>query len=179
MARIISLEKLRDHYADHFHWAVSYVDKANKVYHTQLFVNTSALYIAVKSAYDDIERYKIYHQEDPQRHKSNSVKRVAYLTKWIVKTRPIQYTPVSGAKDLIPLLANAGYALTVSRSHISGEIKKEFFFSSEKMTEFVYDLTYREITGDALLAIFQNYYDLLLGKSPFEDLDGEEPLQRP
>jgi hypothetical protein len=182
LPRLIPLDKLREHYADHFAWGEVYVNRLNARYDTRLFVNPSALYIAVKSAYDDIERYKLYHQDNPIDQKSNSVKRVSYLTKWIVKSRPIQYEPHYDLKNAVPFIANAGYALSLSRAHISAEIKKEFHFTLDKESEFIYDLTYREITGDGLLAIFQNFYDLLLSVQPFEKLaekDFSNSAQRP
>jgi hypothetical protein len=179
LPRLIPLELLREHFADHYAWAEIYVEQINNRFQTRLFVNPSALYVAVKSAYDDIERYKLYHQENPIEQKSNSVKRVAYLCKWVVKSRPIHYTADHDIKNAVPFIANAGYALALARAHISAEIKKEFFFTLDKEAELIYDLSYREVTGDGLLAIFQNFHDLLLGVQPFERLAEKDFSSRP
>jgi hypothetical protein len=180
--RLFPLSLLREHYADHYAFARRYVELVNAKFGTRLFVNPSALFIAVKSTYDDIERYKLYHIENPTETKSNSVKRVAYLTKWIVKSRPIQYSPDHDLKNVTPYIANAGFALALARAHIAAEIKKEFFFTLAKETEMIYDLSYREMTGDGLLALYQGFYDLLLNNLPFERLvekDFSDPPDRP
>jgi len=44
-----------------------------------------------KSALDDIWRYKSYHLRDAKTL-SDSIKRAAYFTKWIIKSRPIYFT---------------------------------------------------------------------------------------
>jgi len=170
---------LREHFADHYTWAQIYINEINKNYQTTLYCNPAALYVAVKSAYDDIERYKLYHQENPIGQKSNSVKRVAYLIKWIVKTRPIQYQSGEDLKNAIPFIANAGYALALARAHMAAEVRREFHFTLNKEMEIIYDLSYREITGDGLLAIFQNFYDIILDKSPFEKLTPKDFRDRP
>ncbi|MCV3211554.1 hypothetical protein OHD62_33310 [Mesorhizobium sp. YC-39] len=170
MPRLISLEILEERFAEYYANADQFVTGLNEAFGTAVFVNAPALYIAVKSAYDDIERYKLYHLEEPQKQKSNAVKRVAYLTKWITKCRPIQYPADTSIQDVIPFIANAAFAVSLGRSLMASELDREFFLTEEKEAELVYDLTYREVTGDGLLAIFQLVYDTAAGQPLFESL---------
>lgn len=170
MPRLITLDILEERFADYYSHADRFVTDLNDAFKTKVFVNAPALFVAVKSAYDDIERYKLYHLDDPENQKSNAVKRVAYLTKWIVKARPIQYPADGDLQDVIPYIANAAFAIYLARTLIASELDQEFFFTEEKETELVYDLTYREMTGDGLLAIFQMIYDQAAGIQLFEEL---------
>lgn len=170
MSKLIDDNILQERFAEHLALAQDYVSAINAENGTEIYINDAALYLAIKSAYDDIERYKIYHLEKPYEQKSNSVKRAAYLTKWLMKTRPLHAPNAPDTTNILPLLANAGFCLTIARSHISGELCKEFMFSLQKEYEMTYDLTFREMNGDALLSMYQNFFDVAQGYSLLEDL---------
>ena len=162
--QLIPIPVLNDRYNEHYAMAADFVDGVYGRFGTSLRLNPNSLYIAIKSAYDDIERYKLYHQNNPHDDKSNSVKRAAYLSKWIMKCRPVEYvTPVADPKDITALLVNAYLCIIFMRYHIEAEVGKDFVVTEDKECEIVYDLTYREITGDGLLSIVQQIFDLVSG----------------
>ena len=116
-----------------------------------------------QSAMDDIWRYKAYHLRDPEKL-SDSVKRSAFFTKWIVRLRPIYFDRIpSDVKDKIPnldkrdstLLENEKYAIFISLSTIASDLKvNEIILDPKFLAGFLYDLHYRELSGDALLALY-------------------------
>lgn len=125
-----------------------------------LRVNPQSMYIATKSAYDDIFRYKVYHQADPRNGLSNSVKRAAYICKWLNKFRPIEYVRCPENEnyeydDIAALLVNGAFALLLCRTFIGEELQRPFFYTNEYNYEFQYDLLYRNLGDDGLLHIFQ------------------------
>lgn len=76
---------LEGRFIDLWKWAESYVEAFNRRFGTTVEINLRKLYMAVISAYDDIARFKNYHFEDPEKKKSDGIKRAAYLTKWICR----------------------------------------------------------------------------------------------
>lgn len=170
MTKLITDEVFQERFAEHSVLATKYIDQVNKAYSTNVYLNDAALFVAIKSAYDDVERYKIYHQESPEIQKANAVKRVAYLTKWVMKMRPLQSPNGSDITDITPLLVNASFCLAVARAHISAELSKEFVLTLQKEYEIIYDLTFRELNGDALLSMYQNFYDIARGQNLLENL---------
>lgn len=119
----------------------------------------------VQSAMDDILRYKLYHQ-DKNDGLSNCVKRSAYFTKWIVTLRPLYHdrpaTPGALDKKDPTLLMNEMYAVQNSLRTIATDTDNEvikldpFFYS-----ELLYDLHYRDLSGDALLTIYGMILDMV------------------
>lgn len=163
---------IRDRYIEHFTYAMDFAERFNKEHGCDVAVDADALYVAVTSAYDDIERYKQYHLEKPITQKSNCVKRAAYLVKWINRFKPLrvrQITTDSGASpNLLPFLANIYYSFTIARSHLETESKKSFHFTNGQIHKMAYDLSFREVGGDSLLALFQDYFDLLSERKLFD-----------
>jgi hypothetical protein len=116
------------------------------------------LYDVVRSAYDDIWRYKDYHLTNPNKQRSNSIKRAAYLTKWLVRLRPIlivrdtdHFSPKDGT-----ILLNEAFAIFISLIYIADELCVDALrLTPEVANDFLYDLHYREISDDALLSFYQ------------------------
>lgn len=115
-----------------------------------------------RSAMDDIWRYKAYHLHDPGK-RSDSVKRAAYFTKWIVKLRPIFVArPLEAekfgqqfAKDDKTLMLNEGFALHISLTSLATEANApQITLEPKFMGDLLYDLRYRNMTEDALAAIY-------------------------
>ena len=162
-------EILEKHFQQHFGHAKLYVAQRNsREGQPQLMVNPNALFLAVKSAYDDIYRYREYHLKEENR--SNCVKRAAYLCKWLCKIKPIEYQePPKDITDINGLMVNAEFSLFLAKSHIVAETGVQFRFSDQYVFELLYDLTYRTLDEDALLHIFQNAYTRLRhGKEIYE-----------
>ncbi len=116
-----------------------------------------------QSALDDIWRYKAYHLQEPEKL-SDAVKRAAYFTKWTVRLRPIYYARVlSGGIPEGPIdrsdptfLMNEGFAIQRGLDTIATEIgAAEIHIDPEFRANFIYDLHYRNISEDALLAVYE------------------------
>jgi hypothetical protein len=133
----------------------------------KLLVNGRRLFLAVESAYQDIARYKNYHQIDPWNEKLDCVKRSAYMTKWIVKIKPIILIGNDG--DEVPIeddssdtleLVNELFALYLFEQYLSFEISRDVALSIDKAWELAYDLLFRNISVDGWIAIFQLFKDV-------------------
>lgn len=154
--------------------ASEFAEAMNSAHGTSLIVDEGALLVAVKSTFDDIERYKRYHLDEPETARSNSVKRSAYFTKWAVKFKPLvdcstsASVPADADERIIPLIANVSFALAVSLAFLIDELGKPFRLSDAKQQEFAYDITYREMNGDSLLCFFQIVHDLVKGEPIIE-----------
>lgn len=155
------IEEVREDFSHHLNRLETYLeawndDPDNKEH--QLRSNPQALFLSVKSAHDDIVRYKAYHLSDPRNGLSNSVKMSAYLCKWISRFKIIELVkPKSDDEfeDVTAILVNGAFALYLCRYLIGAERQTPFYFTSEYGDEFQYDLLYREIGEDGLLHIFQ------------------------
>ena len=119
--------------------------------------NRQGLFLSIKSAHDDIARYKAYHLSDPRNGTANSVKMAAYLCKWICRFKVIEpeTTPDGNSEDVTGILLNGRFALFLARTLIGAELREPFYFVNTYGDEFEYDLLYREIGEDGLLHIFQ------------------------
>ena len=116
-----------------------------------MVINENALFLTVKSAYDDIWRYKLYHLDDEKNRRSNGVKRAAYLCKWINKFKPIEYADHAKADslhDISELLVNADFSQWIAHAHIAADKGGSHFqFSNRYLFELLYDLTFRELAA--------------------------------
>lgn len=123
-----------------------------------------AMLSVAKSALDDIWRYKIYHLGDPEKL-SDSIKRSAYFTKWIVRTRPI-YSQQPTDDDAIngeltgqngrSLMLNETFAIMFSLITLATELGVQKIYLDENFhSNLIYDLHYRDISADALLSIYE------------------------
>lgn len=119
--------------------------------------NRQGLFLSIKSAHDDIFRYKSYHLSDPRNGTANSVKMAAYLCKWICRFKVIELenAQVGSGEDVTGILLNGRFALYLARTMIGAELREPFNFVDTYGDEFEYDLLYREIGEDGLLHIFQ------------------------
>lgn len=140
----------------------------------QVGVDRAVLYDVLVSAYYDIMRYKSWHQTDPSVEKSDSIKRAAFFTKWLVRLKPIwvsrpEYKPTR--KDCT-VLVNERFALEWAFANLSFELGKKCPSPTErKFYELLYDIHFRDISSDALISIFQLYYDIVAGLRVYNDLD--------
>ena len=118
----------------------------------------------VVATYDDIGRYKSFHlRNSASGARSDSIKRAAYFAKWTTKLRPIFYVEKGRRKDdpnEVAILANEILAAAYAIELIGSELGKHLRFSDKALIEFLYDLHYRNMPEDALLAFFQIVRDL-------------------
>lgn len=140
-------------------------------------IDPRRLKFAVESAYQDIARYKEYHQTDPENELLDCTKRCAYLLKWIIKFKPIQTSNVDFENESLDYaeLINEAFALYLFDIHLSNEIGEDVGLSETKIRQFAYDLLYRQISVDGWIAIFQILKeccvpDNFADKVPFMDL---------
>jgi hypothetical protein len=66
------------------------------------------------------------------------------------------------AIDVKPALANIHFAIMIAMGHISVDCKKRTWLSTEAQFHLSYDLLYRRVNEDALLATFQKIIDLVM-----------------
>ena len=170
MHQLVSDDILNDRYSDNYGYAKIFLEEWHKLAtRPKMKINANALFLAIKSAYDDIYRYKHYHLDHGEEQRSNGVKRAAYLCKWIRKFKPIEYSDhatVDSIHDISGLLVNADFSQFIARAHIAADKGGHHFqFSNRYLRELLYDLTYRELNGDALLHIFQNAHTQIVDKT--------------
>ena len=160
-------ENIQEKFAQHTAMCMQFIDRVRDSTGVEFRLNTNAMYLAIKSAYYDIERYKDFHQAKPQTDKSNSVKRAAYLCKWLNRVKPIEYQgEPPKPDDIYGLLINSQFAISMARTHIEAELKLPIRFSNKLRHELMYDFTYREVSADSILTIFQILFDLGKGEEP-------------
>lgn len=155
-------EVIKQRFVDHLAVAEEFCSNFEEDFNVTLTINKRRLYLAIVSTYKDIERYKNFHLIDPHKDKSDSVKRSAYLIKWICRFKPISI--VSSEDDLAdlekqeldyPSLVNEFLAIHIAQMHLSVGSKRDFLLSDERQYDLVYDLLYRYINEDALIYLFQ------------------------
>lgn len=155
------IEEVREDFVSHLVRLETYVDEWNKDPENkdhQVRPNPQALFLSIKSAHDDIVRYKAYHLADPRNGLSNAVKLAAYLCKWITRFKVIEleeFETEGDYEDVTAILLNGAFSLHLCRSLIGSELREPFYFTDTYSDEFQYDLLYREIGEDGLLHIFQ------------------------
>lgn len=130
-------------------------------------VDVRRLKFAVESAYQDIARYKQYHQENPQTDLLDCTKRCAYLLKWIVKFKPIatRGDDIDNEQLDFAELINEAFALYLFDIHLSDEIGEDIGLSILKVQQLAYDLMYRQISVDGWISIFQMLKDCCVPKN--------------
>ena len=169
MPQLVPDDILQDRFAEHYSFAKMFLEQWHKAEcGPEMVINENSMFLAVKSAYDDIYRYKMYHLDADGQQRSNGVKRAAYLCKWICKFKPIEYADHAKADspdNISGLLVNADFSQWLARTHISADSdKRHFKFSNSYLFELLYDLSFREINGDALLHIFQNAHTMIVAQ---------------
>jgi hypothetical protein len=169
MPQLVPENILQQRYSEHYAHIKIFLEAWHKRdCGPEMVVNENALFLTIKSAYDDIYRYKLYHLDADKHPRSNGVKRAAFLCKWIIKFKPIEYADNARADslhDISGLIINADFSQWMARVHISADKGGSHFqFSNRYLFELLYDLTFRELTGDALLHIFQNAHTHIVDK---------------
>lgn len=133
-------------------------------------VDYQALHHVHISTYLDIVRYKQFHLPEPDTARSDAIKRAAYFTKWLLKFRPLF---AQGDNRLINSTAqlqndavflNEDFAYLVAESHLSMELGTQFpKILPLRYERLLYDFHFRNFPEDALLAMYQNLFDLAKG----------------
>jgi hypothetical protein len=120
-------------------------------------ISTRKLKLVIESAYQDIARYKQYHQDDPYNERLDCTKRCAFLLKWLVRFKPIQLADSDIETEQLDYaeLINEAFALYLFDIHLSDELGMDVCLSEQKTQQFAYDLLYRQISVDGWIAIFQ------------------------
>lgn len=167
MPQSVPEDVLEARFNEHYAFATIFLEEWHKRdFGPEMTLNENALFLTIKSAYDDIYRYKSYHLPEDGSQRSNGVKRAAYLCKWICKFKPIEYADNAqkvNLSDISGLLVNADFSQWLARVHISADSdKRHFQFTNQYLYELLYDLTFRELNGDALLHIFQNAHTTIV-----------------
>lgn len=137
-------------------------------------LDPAAAYDVFVSAYIDIARYKSHHLHNPKQQRSDGVKRAAYFTKWLTRLRPFSAvrTPFV-PEDPDPALwfnelfaVEQGFHQISNDASIKNKKKITWILNDEQDTfEFLYDLHYRQLHDDALLAFFQMHAYMADGKA--------------
>lgn len=142
--------------------------------------DSASAYDVFVSAYIDIDRYKKHHLKEPDQQRSDGVKRAAYFVKWLTRLRPF-YVVRPNFKPENPdpsLWLNELFAIEYGFHQISHDATNK---QSKRVTwvlndeqdnfEFLYDLHYRQLSEDALLAFFQMHAYMANGKAVGRDLE--------
>ena len=159
-------KQIKERFEDFYDIACGFCDDFSRGHEVKAELDPSLLYLCVVSIYDDISRYKEYHLADPSQQKSNAVKRAAFGAKWISHFSPIIF-PSAGhdsgqnAVEDGDVLVNAVFALHFALINIEEEAGASFQLSGEYYYQFIYDLTYRGMSADALILFFQTIADLV------------------
>ena len=154
---------------------------AKSNYKVRLHVDRRILYKTTVSAYYDIARYKQFHFSGDHAKRSDGVKRAAYFTKWITRFRPILCVSEDDISD--PeidnpwlMMLNEHLALEWGCLCVANDSGVRGFNLKEKFrNDLLYELHYREMNTDGLLAIFQMLSDTIRSKmkSPLFETSGE------
>jgi hypothetical protein len=162
-----SREDLEERFSDLYYSCSVYVERKTSP-DLKVSFDPAVLRSAVVSAYDDIARYKNYHQGRPYTEKSDAIKRAAYITKWLLRNRPI-YTARPLGPDLVldeddgNLLYNEFFAIGWSFINMAADLPASpspqglFFPDFDRLRNLVYVLKYRDISSDALMEIYKMY----------------------
>ncbi len=153
----------------------NYLDAINRLHpNWDMRFDPYAMLSVAKSALDDIWRYKIYHLDDREKL-SDSIKRAAYFTKWIVRMRPIySHQPISDdavnsqsfGEDGRSLMLNEAFAIMFSVITLATEMGlRKIYLDEDFHSNLIYDLHYRDISADALLAIYEIIKNAAKGNS--------------
>lgn len=122
-----------------------------------VFVDTRKLKFSVESTYQDIARYKDYHQKSPEKDRLDCTKRCSFFIKWLGKFKPISVSSNEITDDSLDYveLVNEAFSLYLFEQHLSEETGVEIVLSEVKARQFAYDLMYRQISVDGWIAILQ------------------------
>ena len=177
-----SEEDIKNRFVDHWCFAENFIDAylSDEDFIVEVKLNVRRLYLSISSAYQDIARYKNYHQNNPWDEKLDYTKRCAYFMKWIPRFKPIQIFYKDEADinnwsiDELEFL-NELFSIYLFELHLSDEIGRDVALSEKKIKDLTYDLLYRNISVDGWIAIFQLIKELSISDAidyvPFLDLE--------
>lgn len=168
---LFSTTDLEDRWTHLYLAAQEFQGKIEKRFNVELTIDPRKVYLSTISAYDDIERYKLYHLQKPYSDRSDAVKRAAYLTKWIARVSPFQthFDEVEDdPRDVRAALVNHFFAIAVALSHLSVECNKKLVLHKQVEEDIIYDLLFRRFDEDALLARFNKLKIIALGSNVFK-----------
>lgn len=119
-------------------------------------LNAIVLHNVVVSYFDDVERYKSYHEAP----RANEIKQAGFTIKWLIKLRPIEFlTDFTNANSSL-LYANELYALRYGLAFLEispDQIDRELY------CEILYTLHYRSI-DEGMLFVWLRTLQLALAK---------------
>lgn len=147
-------------------------DARRSHYKAVFHINPKLVFDVIVSTYIDIARHKEFHFDDPRAKKSDAVKRAAYFTKWIVRFRPIQILSKESVSDPnpdneAPLLLNELLAMEWSICCIAQDASlSNLMLKRKARTNLLYDLHFRDLNVDGLLALYQMISDVTKAKEP-------------
>lgn len=162
-----SAEEVDERFIDHWEFADDFIQAflsapGRESSDLELTVNPRRMKLAIASAYKDIARYKNFHQDDPWTEYLDSVKRAAYLVKWIMQVKPIIVSDPKGDSQSVENveldeleIINELFAIHLFELHLSDEINMNVALSENKLFELAYDLIYRHISVDGWISVFQ------------------------
>ena len=149
----------------------------------ELTPDPSVLYLVAQSALIDIDRYKDHHLREDfgsgtvAPPLSDEVKRAAYFAKWLRKMQPLSLSVGAMQKQQDPAfaktkqqyasLANVGFAVTYALNCLAENKNAPDVIILEPTVamDLIYNMTYREISGDSLINKMQMIQSNVLGKS--------------
>lgn len=142
------------------------LDARKAHYNATFHINRKLVYDIVISTYIDIARHKEFHFDNPRTKKSDAVKRAAYFTKWIVRFRPIQILLKESVSDPntendAPVLLNELLAMEWGICCIAQDAGlSDLMLKRKSRTNLLYDLHFRDLNVDGLLAMYQLISDI-------------------
>ena len=170
---MFSDSEIRERFCDLFEIAQEFCADFNDGQTLNAEIDETLLYLTVVATYDDISRYKEYHLAEPEKQRSNSIKRAAYGVKWILNFCPIIFPAVGHASGSQPgakyeTLENAMFAFHFAMVNVQLECGKFFALNIQKTYELLYDMVYRNIGSDGYLLFFQLLSDTIADESTIE-----------
>ncbi|MBB4287258.1 hypothetical protein [Roseospira goensis] len=162
---MFSEAEIQQRFEDLYNIACGFCADFNEGCDIRAEIDPSLLYLCVVSMYDDISRYKDYHLNNPEKQRSNPIKRAAYGAKWITRFSPIIFPRMGhetgeGASKDSDVLVNAAFALHFALVNMEIEASVSLRLSTEYYYQIVYDLLYRSLSSDALIILFQALADV-------------------
>lgn len=130
-----------------------------------------------RSYLDDVWRYEVYHMGTNRETRANSVKRAAYLTKWICRFRPMYMKrQMSSTEDFLDsykrasddsLIINEAFAIHLALQAIAEESQVDDIELTPKFYDrLIYNLHFRHLHEDSMLEIYDIVTDCITEDPP-------------
>ena len=164
-------DEIRERFKFLYDQCAEYLEEQNRAHASyRLDIDPLVMLSVAKSMMDDIWRYKVYHLKTAK-SLSDSLKRAAYVTKWLVRHRPIHNVRTEGKeveldKKDATLLMNELFSIHISLVTIATDLRvDEILLDPDFHADFLYDLHYRQISEDALLHTYSIIRNAASGSS--------------